>query len=373
MDRQQAVAYRIHAQQLDRTTVDRPVTDAAVLDLGVQDTGRDGASWALANRGVPVASPAVLEQTPQLALAWTLRGAPHYYRRTDLPAVAVATSPFSDADAAKRLAGAAKPLAEAGIGVRDGLAEVATRMREVVAEPLVKGEVSTRLTEVLAEPYIRDCVPCGTRHPWETPFRLCALYAGLELVPATSPPVLRRIPGWPSQAWGPAEDPLAAPEPLQVIRGYLRLLGPATPADVAAFLDSPVAEVKAHWPSEAAPVEVDGRRAWLLPEADAADAVGDVVRLLGPYDLLLQGRDRELLVPDRSRHPALWPVIGRPGALLVGTDVLGCWRPKATGRKLTVRLELWQPVTAGTRNRVAEEAERLAAHRGLALAGLDLT
>jgi hypothetical protein len=247
-------------------------------------------------------------------------------------------------------------------------------MREVVAEPMVKGEVSGRLTSVLTEPHIRDCVPCGTRHPWEIPFRLGALYAGLELVPGTSPPVLQRIPGWPRRSWGPAEDPLAAPERLQVIRAYLRLLGPATPHDVAAYLDSTVTEVRARWPAEAVPVEVDGRRAWVLPDADAdaAGSVENLVRLLGPYDLLLQGRDRELLVPDRSRHRALWPVIGRPGAVLVGTDVVGSWRPKASGRKLTVRLDLWQPVRAAVHARVQEEAERLAAHRGLTLDGLDL-
>ena len=371
MERQQALAQRIQAQQLDRPSHDRPVTDAAVLDLGVQDTGRDGASWALANRGVPVSSPAAVEQAPELALAWTLRGAPHYYRRGDLPDVAVATSPFSDADAAKRLVGAAKPLVEAGVGVRDGLAEVAARMRDVVAEPTVKGEVSGRLTEVLSEPHIRDCVPCGTRHPWEIPFRLGALSAGRELVPGTSPPVLRRIPGWPDQDWGPAEDPLAVPERLQVIRAYLRLLGPATQSDVAAYLDTSVTEVRAHWPAEAVPVEVDGRRAWMLPDADRGGSVDGLVRLLGPYDLLLQGRDRELLVPDRSRHRVLWPVIGRPGAVLVGTDVVGSWRPKASGRKLTLRLDQWQPLRPAVRTRVEEEAERLAAHRGLTLAGLD--
>src|SRR5215216_6498405 len=115
MKRSEALAYRIHAQQLDRPETPRPITDAAVFDFGVQDTGRDGASWALANRGVPVRDTAELEASPEVALAWTLRAAPHYYRREDLPGALVATSPLSDRDAAKRVVGADKPLKEAGI------------------------------------------------------------------------------------------------------------------------------------------------------------------------------------------------------------------------------------------------------------------
>ena len=372
MDRQEALTRRVHAQQLDRDVEERPLTDVAVLDLGVQDTGRDGASWALVNRGVPVASPATLEQAAELALVWALRGAPHYYRRDDLPDVLVATSPFSEADAAKRVIGAAAPLAEVGTTAREGLAEVAAALRTVVEEPLVKGEVSGRLSAVLPQQHIRDCVPCNARHVWEMPFRLGALQAGLELVPGTSPPVLRRIPHWPRRTWGPAYDPGAAPARLQVVRGYLRLLGPASPADVAGFLDTTATEVKRHWPEDAVPVEVEGRRVWTLPGGDdgGAASVGDLVRLLGPYDQLLQARDRTLLVPDRSRHKALWPTIGRPGAVLVGTEVVGTWRPRASGSGLALKLELWQQLSAATRARVEEEAERLAAHRGVRLTAL---
>ncbi len=314
-------------------------------------------------------SPAALEASPDVALAWTLRASPHYYRRDRLFDVLTATSSFSDADAAKRLVGAAKPMVEAGVTVRDGLAEVAAEMRAVVAEPMVKGEVSGALRERLPERHLRNCVPCGVIHPWEVPFRLGSLYAGLELEPGTSPPVLRRVPGWPQRAPGPADDPTQAPAELQPIRNYLRFLGPATPADVAGFLDAPVTVVKAQWPEDAVEVEVAGRRAWRLgDDAPAADASG--VRLLGGYDLYLQGRDRDLIVPDRARHKALWPVIGRPGAVLVGVEVVGTWRPKASGGRFAVRLEPWTTISTAVRARIESESERLAAHRRLTFAGL---
>jgi hypothetical protein len=368
--RSEVVAYRIRAQQLDRAEAERALTDAAIFDFGVQDTGRDGASWALANRGVTVSGAAELESSPDVALAWTLRSSPHYYRRAELADVLVATSPISDADAAKRLVGADKPLKAAGIKAREGLAEVAGGMRTVVTRPMAKGEVSTRLTPLLDEPYLRECRSCGTVHAWETPFRLSALYAGLELEPGTSPPVLRRVPGWTRRTPGPAEDPLAAPEHLQPIRNYLRFLGPATPKDVAAFLDAPVAEIKTHWPADAASVMVDGAERWWLPEVET-ESDPELVRLLGGFDLLLQGRDRQLLVPDASRHKALWPTLGRPGAVLVGTEIAGSWRPRTAGPRFTLRLELWTRIGKAARQRLEAEAVRLAGHRGLTLAGID--
>lgn len=370
LNRQQVVAHRIAAQQLDRPRAERPLTDAAILDLGVQDTGRDGASWALANRGVPVAGPQAVVESDELALVWSLRVSPHYYRRAELLDVLVAISPFSDADADKRILGAGQPLRAAGIPSRQGLSEVARRLRGLVEQPLVKGEASTRLSAVLDEPYLRDCVPCGAVHAWESTFRLGALYGGLELEPGTSPPVLRRIPDWPERDPGPAEDPTAAPPHLQVIRNYLRFLGPATPSEVAAFLDAPTAEVKAHWPGDAVEVSVEGKKRWWLGSGSDVTVDDDLVRLLGPYDLLLQGKDRHVLVPDAGRHKQLWPTLGRPGAVLWGTSIAGLWRPKATGRTFTVRLEAWMPLPAPVQQRVEEEAAALAAHRGLSFAGV---
>jgi hypothetical protein len=370
MKRSEALEHRIHVQQLDRVEAERAITDAALFDFGVQDTGRDGASWALANRGVPVRDAAELEASSDVALAWTLRAAPHYYRRTDLPQVLIATSPLSDRDAAKRLTGADKPLKEAGISTLTGLTEVATQLHAVVTSPLVKGEVSTQLTARLDPPYLRYCRACKTTHSWEVPFRIGALYAGLELEPGTSPPVLRRIPAWPRRTPGPAPDPMAAPESLQPIRNYLRFLGPATPNDVAAFLDSPVAEIKAHWPADAVEVSVDGRRGWILGEVEDKEHDHELLRLLSGFDLFLQGKDRDLIVPDRSKHKALWPILGRPGAVLSGTEIMGTWRPKTVGRQFTLRLDLWNTLSKLDRKRLELEAERLAAHRGLELAAI---
>lgn len=355
LTREDVLGFRVRAQQLDRTDTDPG--RAAVLDLGVQDTGTDGGRWALAVRGVAPAP-------EDLVLLWTIRGAPHLYRRADLSSVAAAVAPFSDADAAKRIFDASKPLKAAGIAPRAALDAVAAVMRDQVREPTAKGELSGRVAEAMPEPYLRDCVPCGVVHLYEMPFRLAALRAGLELQPGTSPPVLQPLPPF-------TPLPEALPQH-DVVRGYLRLLGPATPQLVAAYLDAPLADVKRRWPADAVEVRVGDQARWLLDaDADAANGPAGTVRLLGPYDLFLQGRDRDLLVPDPAHRKALWPVLGRPGAVLVDGEVAGLWRPRQAGRRLRVIVERWRPVSGRVRGQVAEQAARLAEHRGVALAGVD--
>jgi hypothetical protein len=163
---------------------------------------------------------------------------------------------------------------------------------------------------------------------------------------------------------------MAAPQSLQPIHNYLRFLGPATPNDVAAFLDSPVGEIKKHWPEDALAVSVQGRQGWVLGELGEIDHDQELLRLLGGFDLFLQGKDRDVMVPDRAKHKALWPILGRPGAVLLGTEIVGSWRPKTAGKDFTLRLDLWTSLSGPTRRRLDLEAERLAAHRGLKLAAI---
>lgn len=81
------------------------------------------------------------------------------------------------------------------------------------------------------------------------------------------------------------------------------------------------------------------------------------MRLLGPFDLFLQARDRATLVEDPARAKVLWPALGRPGAVLVNGAVAGVRRPRRSGSGLRVLVEQWDqlPVQA-----VRGQAERLA-------------
>ncbi len=297
--------------------------------------------------------------------------------------MAVATAPFSDADAGKRIFDAVKPLKEAGIPALEGLRTIAGHLRTIVRKPTVKGDVSRRLSELVDQPYLRSCRPCNTIHVYENPFRMAALQAGLELQPNTSPPVLQRIAGLRPPMYRRLGD--EAEPRFDVVRNYLRFYGPARIRDAAVFLDAPPKEIERRWPDDAVEVQISGEakgsgRAqprFLLPEdldalAEAGNGTaGDALRLLGPYDAFLQLPDRDLLVPDPARRKALWPVIGRPGAIVASGKVLGLWRPRTTGKKLRLTLDTWKRLKAAERAALEEQAERLAAHRGVTLAGLD--
>ncbi|MFT3853534.1 MAG: crosslink repair DNA glycosylase YcaQ family protein [Ilumatobacteraceae bacterium] len=323
IDRETVLRWRFARHQLDRPADSLgSVVDVDLLDAGVQDTGADGSAWALAIRGAPTP---VLRRagagSDELAIAWTLRGAPHAYRRRDLASVATATAPWSERDAAKRVFDAATTMRRAGMDVLDGLATVAAAMRRIVDHPMVKGDVSRRLGDELGAPFTRFCRPCNAVHLYEQTFRLAALQAGLVLQPGTSPPVLERVGSWAA----PAYRRLAgdADERFDVIRNVLRFWGPTTVGDVAGFVDAPAKDVREHWPSDVAVVEVDGVERFVLAGDEPASAgTSGVLRLLGPYDPFLQLRDRELLVPDATRRKAVWPTLGRPGAVVVDGELV---------------------------------------------------
>jgi hypothetical protein len=92
----------------------------------------------------------------------------------------------------------------------------------------------------------------------------------------------------------------------------------------------------------------------------------DVVRLLPPSDPLLQGRDREVLLPDAAHRKALWRPLGSPGAVLSGVKVVATWRARQQGRRLDVLVDGFRPLSRAERAAVELEARRLAAVRGSA-------
>ena len=150
----------------------------------------------------------------------------------------------------------------------------------------------------------------------------------------------------------------------ELVRRYLHTYGPATAEGFARWsgigLRYCLAAFHALAPS-LAPVTTPVGDAWCLAEDEAAlrAATGPAApaRLLPSGDafFLLQGRDRDLLVPDTSRRDTLWTTRVWPGALLVGGEIAGTWR--RAGAALTATP--WRPLTPAERDAVTAEAESL--------------
>ena len=128
---------------------------------------------------------------------------------------------------------------------------------------------------------------------------------------------------------------------LELARRYWHIFGPATPASFAQWAGIGPAESRVAFDALArslTPVRTPVNDAWVLttdePMFRAPAGPAAPARLLPSGDAyyLLQGADRELLVPDPGRRRELWTSRVWPGAVLVDGDVVGTWR-RAGGRR----------------------------------------
>jgi hypothetical protein len=160
----------------------------------------------------------------------------------------------------------------------------------------------------------------------------------------------------------PKVDPRAAR--LELARRYLHVFGPTTAEAFAQWAGiGPQRGVAAfdelgRWLT---PVRTRVGDSWILtsdePMLRAAPGPAASARLLPSGDayFLLQGRDRELLVPDASFRRALWTPRVWPGGVLVDGEIAGTWR-RALG---TVTIQSWRRLSRAARDAVEAEAASL--------------
>jgi hypothetical protein len=160
----------------------------------------------------------------------------------------------------------------------------------------------------------------------------------------------------------PAVDPRDAR--LELARRYLHVFGPTTPEAFAQWAGiGPPRGVAAFdgLRKSLTPVRTPVGDSWILtsdePTLCAASGPAASARLLPSGDayFLLQGRDRELLVPNADHRRALWTSRVWPGGVLVDGEIVGIWR-RGLG---TVTVQTWRPLTRATRDAVAAEVASL--------------
>ena len=148
---------------------------------------------------------------------------------------------------------------------------------------------------------------------------------------------------------------------LELARRYLHIYGPATPDAFARWAGIPprhgVATFNALTTS-LAPARTPIGDAWILARDEPAlrteAGPSAPARLLpsgDPY-FLLQGMDRELLVPDAAHRRELWTPRVWPGGVLVEGELVGTWRRADA----TVKVQPWTRLSGALRQAVEAEA-----------------
>jgi hypothetical protein len=151
---------------------------------------------------------------------------------------------------------------------------------------------------------------------------------------------------------------------LELARRYLRVFGPTTPEAFARWAgigSRSGIDVFETLGNSLVQVRTPIGDAWILSRDEslfrAAPVPAAPARLLPSGDtwFLLQGADRELLVPDERQRRALWTSRVWPGALLVEGETVGTWR--RAGHVLTI--QPWRRLPRAQREAVEAEAGSL--------------
>jgi hypothetical protein len=151
---------------------------------------------------------------------------------------------------------------------------------------------------------------------------------------------------------------------LELARRYLHVFGPATPEAFAKWAgigtSSGIAAFEALAKS-LTPVRSPIGEAWILSQDEplfrATPGPAAPARLLPSGDtwFLLQGADRELLVPNERQRRALWTSRVWPGALLVEGETVGTWRRA----EHVLTIQPWRRLSHAQRAAVEAEASSL--------------
>jgi hypothetical protein len=149
----------------------------------------------------------------------------------------------------------------------------------------------------------------------------------------------------------------------ELARRYLHVFGPTTAAAFARWAGIGPAGAEAAFENlrrSLTPVRTPIGDAWILSRderAVRASPRGVATRFLPSGDAyyLLQGADRELLVPNAENRAALWTSRVWPGAVLLEGEIAGTWRRSAGD----LTIQAWRRLTRAERGVVEAEAQTL--------------
>jgi hypothetical protein len=383
------VAFRLRAHHL---TARRPVDDLHEVAgaCAIQNSPPGSALLALHAR-VEHVTPDLVDRLTQedksLLQTWCMRGAPFYVPTVDAPVFTTGVLPATERARLHLIVGVEQALTTLGLGldevvdtIADEIGPVLTGQRLAINE--LGAELAGRVAETLSpgqRETWRSNGPYSANQPLgEAVVHFCVRMVTLRGVVCLAPRSRNKAPFVLVAEWLgrplPQVDPGGARADL--LRRYLHCYGPSTRGDFASWVGVHAGDVDPWWATvedELAPVQFDGNAAWLLArDVDALRSTQQArgVRLLPPRDPYTQLRDRGTIV-DPEHHRTVWQTVGAPGTVLADGRIAGIWRPRKAGRKLTLTVTTFRPLTAALRERLHDEAEQVAALREAATVAVE--
>ncbi|MGV8084507.1 MAG: winged helix DNA-binding domain-containing protein [Coriobacteriia bacterium] len=322
-----------------------------------------------------------------LLQTWCMRGSPFYFPTADAPVFTTGVLPTTEAARLHLIIGVEQALSKLGLGLDEAVDLAAAEIGDVLSQrQLAINELGERLAERIAgrlTPAQRDTWqtegPYGANQPLgEAVVHFCIRILTLRGIVCIAPRIKNKAPFVLLGKWLGHPLPQADPESSRaaLLRRYLHCYGPSTRKDFAAWLGVYAGDVDPWWTpleDELTPVEVDGRRTWILADdLDALQSPSETrgVRLLPPSDPYTQMRDRNIIV-DKKHQREVWKTVGAPGAVLADGKIAGIWRPRKSGRTLTLTVGTFWPLNATLREQLREEAEQVAELRGASTAQVE--
>lgn len=348
MDRSAWLGHRWQRHGLDGECGAGQLDD--LLLLGMQGSQRSGGEHALSQRTSRIGriglAKAIRPEGP-LVTMWSVRGAPHAHRATQLDIVRDALAPQKSDDG--------------GPEYINAVAEVASALQQVVTGATPKGHASAEVAGLVSSSLIQWCARCESDHVPDGMFRAAGRQARL---------VISQTKGRTTVLHPPPKVPqntVSHPR-LAVLQAYFRVNGPTNWTLFRDWMAAGTPATKQLWeemPEPLVRVTVDTQR-YDLPESlvgavrEAPSAKG--VALVPPNDPYLRQVDRTLLVPDPAQRRQVYRALSAPGALIVDGEVAGTWRYRRSDHE--VRVEPFGGLTPTQEEAIEQRAHSLAASTG---------
>ncbi len=381
MSKGDVIAFRLGAHHLAERLGEGGLLDAAGR-CGVQDSPPGSALLALHARVRNLSPERVAEavgEEKSLLRTWCMRGAPFYLPVRDAPVFTTGLLPPTEEAMRHLLPGVVPALDRLGMSLTEAVGLTGAQVGDVLSgRQLAIGELGAaiagrigpglpeRQRDIWAEqgPYAAG-QPLG-----EGVVHFCIRILTLQRVLCFAPLAGNRAPFVLVDEWLGHPIPDVDPDlaRAELLRRYLRCYGPSTRGDFAAWVGIHAGDTDPWWSlveEELTRVDFD-RTSWILTEdLDALRAAPRPtgVRLLPPRDPYTQMRDRETIV-DRTYHRDIWKTIGEPGTVLANGSIVGTWRPRRSGRKLTITVTAFASLPDRDKQSLRDAAEQLAPWRG---------